>query len=150
MSIELILIPAAVAGISAWRTARSTNDEAGRTVCHVGTRMRDPDLLGAALVDTQASVQSGGSVITARWAGVQADFRRDAHGIWQVDMTGDIDVKGASSIVAAVDLAYGRRVQAAVLARIRQRAGTMGMHIESEHLEDDMTVTLTLETRGEH
>lgn len=150
MSIELILIPAAIAGISAWKTARATSSDTGRTVCHVGTRMRDPDLLAAALADAQASVHPGVDIITARWVGVQADFHRDAQGIWQVDMTGDVDVEQASTIVAAVDQAYGRRVQAAVLARIRERAGALGMHIESENLEDDMSVTLTLEMRGEH
>lgn len=144
MSISIILIPAAIAAVSAWQASRPATDGTGRTVCHVQTRMRDDGLLVAALTDTKAIVTQSEGRIIAQWQSVQAEFARDAQGIWQVDMTGEVDQEIASGIVAAVDQAYGRQVQAAVLARLRERAPVAGMKVESERVEQDASVTLVL------
>lgn len=48
-------------------------------------------------------------------------------------------------IVAAVDAAYGRRVQQAVLTRLRERAPQAGMTIASETVGDTDTVTVVLD-----
>jgi hypothetical protein len=144
VSISIILIPAAIAAVSAWQASRPATDGTGRTVCHVQTRMRDDGLLVAALTDTKAIVTQSEGRIIAQWQSVQAEFARDAQGIWQVDMTGEVDQEIASGIVAAVDQAYGRQVQAAVLARLRERAPVAGMKVESERVEQDASVTLVL------
>ncbi len=47
-------------------------------------------------------------------------------------------------MVGLIDAAYGRRVQAVVLERLRQRAGAAGFRLESETVEDDASVTLVL------
>lgn len=144
MSVSIVLVPLAIAAIGAWQASRKETDSHGRTVCHVRTRMRDESLLAAALADTRANVTRTSDVIVGTWQGVQAEFRRDTQGVWQVDFTGDVDQARASAIVVAIDQAYGRQVQQAVLARLRERAPTAGMTVASETVEDDNSVTLVL------
>ena len=148
MSVSIVLLPLAIAAVSAWQASRQEVDAEGRTVCHVQTRMKDQDLLGAALRDTHADVSAVTDKLVARWLGVDAEFKRDAQGIWQADFTGDVDVDRASAVVAAIDVAYGRQVQQAVLARLRHRAPAAGMSIASETIEEDNSVTLVLNVGG--
>ena len=148
MSISLLLVPVAIAAISAFKIGHTETDAQGKRMCQVQTRMRDAGLLVAALADTNATVSPAGETITADWLGVQAVFHRDEQGIWQVDFTGDIDEKRAAEIVAAVDSAYGRQVQQAVLARLREKAPSAGMTVASETVEDDDSVTLVLNVEG--
>jgi hypothetical protein len=145
MSVSIVLVPLAIAAIGAWQASRKETDAQGRTVCHVHTRMRDESLLAAALADTRANVTRTPGLIVAAWQGVQAEFRRDAQGVWQVDFSGDVDEAQASAIVVAVDQAYGGQVQQAVLARLRERAPAAGMTVASETVEDDNSVTLVLD-----
>lgn len=144
MSVSIVLVPLAIAAVSAWQASRREVDAEGRTVCNVQTRMKDEGLLAAALRDTQAHVTIAGEKMVATWQGTRAEFRRDSAGIWQAHFSGDIDVDRASEIVLAVDEAYGRQVQQAVLARLRERAPAAGMSVESETVEDDDSITLVL------
>jgi hypothetical protein len=143
VSIEIVLIPLAIAAISAWQ-AKSSADEAGRQVIAVGTRMRDEKLLQRALADTKAEVTHDGTVITATWSTREGRFSRDLNGIWSVHFIGETSLAEASAIVSLVDAAYGLRVQQEVLARLRERAPAAGMEVESETIEDDQSVTLVL------
>lgn len=144
MSVSLILVPAAMAAVAAWKASRPETDAHGRTVCHVATRMRNEHLLAAALADTGASTALHESRLSAEWQGVQADFRRDADGAWSVHLVGEVDTARAEQIIAAVDAAYGRRVQQEVLAKLRERAPRAGMTLESETVENDDSVTVVL------
>ena len=52
MSISLVLVPLVVSAVAAAHTAAGTGkDSHGRVVCHVGTRMRDTDLLAGARLE---------------------------------------------------------------------------------------------------
>ena len=148
MSISLGLLPLAVsAGAAAHTAAASGTDAHGRVVCHVGTRMRDTDLLVGALADARAEVEvQDPDHLVATWQGVTARFSRDGEGTWSAHLTGEVDEGQARSIVTAIDAAYGRRVQAAVLARLRERAPSAGLRIESEERHDDDSVQLVLTT----
>lgn len=144
MSVSIILVPLAVAAVSAWQAGRQESDAEGRTVCHVQTRMKDQGLLAAALHDTRADVAVSSDSLIARWQGVEANFQRDKQGIWQAHFTGDVDLERASGIVAAIDVAYGRQVQRSVLSRLRERAPHAGMSVASETVEADDSVTIVL------
>jgi hypothetical protein len=144
MSVELVLIPLAIAAIGAWQTSRTDQAADGRTVCRVGTRMRDERLLQAALVDTGAMVRTEPGRLIADWQGVQATLVLGVDGIWGAHLVGDVDESRAVSIITAVDQAYGRQVQAAVVERLKQRAPDAGMRVESQTVGDDDTVTLVL------
>lgn len=143
MSIEIVLLPLALAAISAYR-AQKAADEAGQQVVSVETRMKNEQLLEAALVDCGATVSRSGAEIRAAWGSADARFTKDANGIWTVHFGGETTTEEATALVQALDAAYGRRVQQEVLARLRQRAPEVGMTVESETVEDDDSVTLTL------
>lgn len=146
MSISIVLVPLAIAAVTAVHTARGSGTDAqGRTVCAVGTRMRDSGLLADALRDTGADViVHDPDRLTAGWRGVTAAFARDRDGTWSSHLSGDVDEARARDIVAAVDAAYGLRVQSAVLARLRERAPDAGMRVESETVAEDDSVSLVL------
>ena len=144
MSVSLVLVPLAFAAVSAYKAATAAPDGESPTVCHVTTRLRDERLLAQALTDTGAEVAQQRDRVVADWQGVQAVFTRDDLGIWQVALTGEVTTDSAQGIVAAVDAAYGVRVQQEVLARIRSRAAESGMAVESERVEQDRSVTLVL------
>ncbi|MER5453830.1 hypothetical protein ABT008_03510 [Micromonospora sp. NPDC002389] len=148
MSISLVLLPLAVAAVAAAHGVTSRSEQEGRIVCEVQTRMRDENLLAAALRDTAAVVAVAPDSITADWAGVRASFQRDEAGIWSAHFTGDIDEPRAVEVVRAVDVAYGRQVQRAVLERLRQQAPAAGLRLESEQVTEDDAVRLVFAVQG--
>jgi len=147
MSISLLLVPLAVATATAWEMAHAEPEVNGQRVCRVETRMRDVTLLQAALGDTGAAVRQEDGVLLAQWQDVEARFSRDPEDpqqIWAAHLTGQVDEARAVEIVQAIDRAYGRRVQAAVVERVKQRSGSAGMRLLSESMADDESVTLVL------
>ncbi|MEO3777190.1 hypothetical protein ABGB16_10140 [Micromonospora sp. B11E3] len=142
MSISLILVPLAVATVAAAHATSADRDDEDRVVCQVQTRMRDETLLAAALRDTGAAVTADADGIIADWAGVRAGFRRGSDGIWTAHLAGEVDEQRAVEIVHAVDAAYGRQVQGAVLERLRAQAPAAGLRLESEQVTEDASVRL--------
>ncbi|MGW6173824.1 hypothetical protein ACWF5H_10065 [Arthrobacter sp. NPDC055138] len=157
MSVSVLLIPAAIAAVAAVNSAidnKAKNraekvQEAAIPQVQVRTRMRDLDLLQAALADTQAQVtRAAADSLEATWADAIAVFERDAEGIWQVHFSGeDVDRRRAGEIVQAIDAAYARRVQQAVVRKLRERAHTAGLELASETVEEDQSVTMVLNVR---
>lgn len=143
MSIEIVLIPMAVAAISAWQANRKVGED-GQAQVAVSTRMKNPDLLVRALQDLNATVQTSPDSITATWPAIQARFTRSPDGVWTAHFGGDVAAETATTVVRDLDKAYGLRVQQAVLERVRARAPQAGMAVESETVEEDRTVTLVL------
>jgi hypothetical protein len=141
MSVSLILLPLAIAAAAAHAglTKGRTGDA---TVCQVQTRMRDAGLLAAALRDTRAAVTPDEDGLVADWAGVRARFVRDEQQVWTAHFTGDVDEPRAVDIVRALDVAYGRQVQQAVLARLTERAPAAGLRLESRAVTPDRAVRL--------
>ena len=148
MSISIILVPLAVAAVAAWEGARQDDSVPGQRICHVGTRMRDETLLIAALRDTRAETSRIGADLIADWHSVRATFQRGTDGVWSAHLTGNVDEEGAMAIVREVDRAYGSQVQQAVVRRLRDQAPAAGMRVESQNVEDDMSVTMVLAVDG--
>lgn len=146
MSISLILVPIAMAGVAAATGLAGRRGEA--KVVEVQTRMRDEALLTVALEETGAVIESAPSALVAHWEGVTARFERGADGIWSAHFTGT-DQDRAVEIVQAIDVAYGRQVQQAVLARLRERAPVAGLRLESEDVLPDEAVRLVFAVERE-
>ncbi|RBY84319.1 hypothetical protein [Blastococcus sp. TF02A-26] len=145
MSISLVLLPLAVAAATAIQDRMERRQEAGRLTCSVDTRMRDGGLLAAALTDTGATVDATErDGIRVHWSATSAVFERDTAGIWSAHFSGDVDETTARERIIQIDRAYGRQVQAAVLARLRERAPAAGFTLTTQRLEDDDSVTLVL------
>jgi hypothetical protein len=142
VSVSLILIPLAIAAVTAAHGAQSARDKEGRVVLQVQTRMRDEKLLAAALRETGAVVTAAEQEITAGWDGLQAAFVRGEEGVWSAHFTGQVDESRAVDIVRSIDAGYGRQVQLAVLERLRERAPAAGLRLESETTTEDAGVRL--------
>ena len=159
MSVSVLLVPFAIAAVAAVNAAvdnKAKNHETNKAdqvesvpQVQVRTRMRDLNLLQAALADTQAEVtHAAENSIEAAWTDAAAVFDRDAEGIWQVHFSGEgVDRRRAGEIVQAIDHAYARRVQHAVVRKLRDRAHTAGLELASETVEEDQSVTMVLNVR---
>ncbi|MEV6301120.1 hypothetical protein AB0M02_17055 [Actinoplanes sp. NPDC051861] len=147
MSISILLVPLALAGAAAVQAAAGRKAD-GQLVCQVQTRMRDVTLLEDALRDTGATVTATGETLSAAWAAGAATFTRGADGIWAAHVTG-VDQAGAVELMTRVDAAYGRRVQQAVLERLRAQAPAAGLRLESESVDQDASVRLVFEVESE-
>jgi hypothetical protein len=145
MSVTLLLVPLAVAAATAAQAALGRRAD-GKVICEVQTRMRDEGLLADALRDTGATVTAAAGALTAAWAdsGTGATFSRGTDGIWSAHFTG-VAQERAVELVTTVDTAYGRQVQRAVVARLREQAPAAGLRLESESVGEDASVRLVFE-----
>lgn len=148
MSVSLLLIPLTIAAATAATGLATGRDQDDRVVCQVQTRMRDENLLAAALGETGALVTADNGQLDASWDGVRSTFRRGPDGIWAAHFTGDVDERRAVEIVRALDAGYGRQVQRAVLDRLRERAPAAGLRLESENTTEENAVRLVFAVTG--
>lgn len=181
MSVTILLIPAALAAASlaggtgltaalaARREARedgSTSSEARNgetrngetrsdeigTAVNVRTRMKDRDLLDAALADLGAvDVSVGEAEVSAHVDGHVLTMTLTDEDVWEAHFVRedglDADTTVAEDVIARLDAAYARRVQTAVAERIRARADAAGFELVSETRDEDATVTMVLNVR---
>lgn len=166
MSISLILLPAALAaaaavggtgalGAIALNSGAKNDPGPGQTEAvpiAVQTRMKDPDLLAAALADlgaTDASISDG--VLTATIDGIEVVMSRTEDGVWGAHLSRvdghEVTEAEATALMTQLDAAYARHVQRAVAERIRSRADQAGFELVSETRDDDDTVTMVLNVR---
>jgi hypothetical protein len=142
MSLELLLVPAAIAAVGAWRARVGSH----AATCAVQTRWRDNDVLTAALVDVGAvNVTIDDGAVRAECEEMAVSFTRQADDIVIAHFAADADPQRAVAVVEAVDAAYVRRVQDAVVERVRTRVDELGYVVVSESVDDDDTVTMIVD-----
>ncbi|WP_203580908.1 hypothetical protein [Microbacterium hibisci] len=171
MSVSLILIPAALAAVTAISAAGGIGalsqlggdresdgaetgavDDGGARPISVRTRMKDPDLLGDALRDLGATqVAYDGDRLTALVEGVELEMARSEEGVWAAHFRRadglELAETDAAALVQRLDAAYALRVQQTVAARIRERAASAGFELVSETRDDQDTVTMVLDVK---
>ena len=156
MSVSLLLIPAAMAALPGALSAaaaameKAVNPANDSAHLRVQTRMKDIGLLQLAIGDTGGAVRKAGAGrITAVWRGDEAIFTRGDDGVWAVHFDGPgASREQAETILQELDSAYARRVQSAVVQRLKERADGANLQLQSETVEEDNTVTLVLNVRG--
>ena len=160
MSISLLLIPAALAAatavgaagvVGAVGTIAVARGETphGATPVAVRTRMKDPDLLAAALADLGAtSVAWREGTLTGTVDGVEVELTQAQGGVWGAHLRRldgrDVAEDEAAALVGRLDAAYAVHVQHTVAERIRAHAGVAGFELVSEARDDDDTITMVL------
>lgn len=142
MSLELLLVPAAIAAVGVWRARVGSH----AATCTVQTRWRDNNVLAAALVDVGAvNVAIDDDTVRAEYEGMAVSFSRRDDDIVTAHFAADADPQRAVAVVEAVDAAYLRRVQDAVVERVRLRVDELGYTVVSESVDDDDTVTMIVD-----
>lgn len=144
MSVSLALIPVGLAIASAV-AARKEARVAGKPTMAVQTRMRNDEILMEALRDLscEAAPVAGGGVRATRGA-FEFTFRRDENGVLEANFGVDVTPEEAEAFVTDLDDEYTRLIQARVYQRVLERAQQHGMAIDSESVEDDNSIVLTL------
>ena len=141
MSLEIILVPLAIAAYGSWKARSMEKDN----VLLVETRLKDSAILAATLHSmggTSVSVDEG--VVRAIIGNRRVSFQSDSNGV----LTAHVDTKDqeeAISLLLEVDRQYGIQVQAAVVERVKQRAGSLGMNVISQIKGEDGSVNMILE-----
>jgi hypothetical protein len=141
MSLEIILVPLAIAAYGSWKARSMEKDN----VLLVETRLKDPALLALALhAMGGTSIEVDGGVVQAVIGNRKLSFRSDSSGV----LTAHVDTKDqdeAVSLLLEVDKQYGFQVQEAVVARVKQRASGLGMNIVSQITSEDGSINMVLE-----
>ena len=141
MSLEIILVPLAIAAYGSWKARSMEKDN----VLMVETRLKDSALLAMAIQAMGGtSVEVDGGVVQAVVGNRKVSFRSDSSGV----LTAHVDTKNqdeATSLLLEVDKQYGIQVQAAVIERVKQRAGGLGMNIVSQITSEDGSINIILE-----
>jgi hypothetical protein len=141
MSLEIILVPLAIAAYGSWKARSMAKDN----VLIVETRLTDSAILAATLHSmggTSVNVDEG--VVRAIVGNRNVSFQSDSNGL----LTAHVDTKDqeeAISLLLEVDRQYGIQVQAAVVERVKQRAGSLGMNVISQIKGEDGSVNMILE-----
>ena len=141
MSLEIILVPLAIAAYGSWKARSMEKDN----VLIVETRLKDSAILAATLHSmggTSVNVDEG--VVRAIVGNRSVSFQSDSNGL----LTAHVDTKDqeeAISLLLEVDRQYGIQVQAAVVERVKQRAGSLGMNVISQIKGEDGSVNMILE-----
>jgi len=151
LSVEILLVPLALAAahavvaVAGAVTAAVGDDGKERKAIAVQTRLKHPGLLVDALhsVGAKATAHSDGT-ISGTWEEIGFRFVHHEDGTLSAHFDADVDVARAQELILATDAAYAKAVQEAVAQRVRERAGHMGMTVESETVGEDESVTLVL------
>lgn len=150
MSVEMLLIPVAMAAYGAWvarADAAAQEGVAARTTCVVQTRLRDPNLLIDALTAVGATVTYSDAVVTGVLGGAGISFSPGADGVAVAHVTG-ASVAEAERLIHLVDGEYAACVQSRLYERLHERAAALGLTVESEAVGKDNSITVVLATQG--
>ncbi len=141
MSLEIILVPLAIAAYGSWKARSMERDN----VLLVETRLKDSALLAQALQAMGGtSVEVDGGVVQAVLGIRKISFRADSNGV----LIAHVDTKDqeeAISLLLEVDKQYGLQVQTAVVERVKQRANGLGMNLVSQIKSEDGSINIVLE-----
>lgn len=148
MSIELALIPIAIAVAGTMKErrerarARSLQPEVPEF--SLATRMKDEVLLQTALENYGCHSVRADDGVTSDVSGSQIRFGRNEQGAFDAAFTGDISPNQAESFLTEVYEQYTLLVQQQVYTRLLARASARGLTFESEYVQPDGSIVMTL------
>lgn len=143
MSVSIALIPVGLAIASAV-AARKEAKAQGRPTMAVQTRMRDNEILMEALRDMGCEAGPAGEGVRAKRGAFEFAFSRDENGVLEATFDSEVAPEEAEAFVADLDHEYTRLIQARVYQRVLERAQQHGMAVESESVDPDNSIVLTL------
>ncbi len=143
MSIEIVLIPMALAAAAGWVAAkRPAPEDAANVVCFE-TQFKDVNLLQQALQDFQCPFVLEGEQVQSSHGRARLIFSPDEQGIFNAYLVGDAPVEEAQAFLADLHDQYKRLVQQQSYETLLRRANERGMVLEQEEILEDNSVVLT-------
>lgn len=146
LSVVLALVPVALA-VGALTAARKTAAAQGHVALVIQTRMRDDELIVQALKTLGCAAELSSAGIRATRNRFEFAFSRSEDGVLQARFGPDVSPEEAEAFVQDLDDEYARLVQERVYRRVVERAEEYGMTLESEEVEEDNSILLTLRVR---
>ena len=144
MSLEIVLIPLAIAAVSAYKASQVNDESTGQVNINVQTRMKNQEMLIEALRVLGLSASVTDNLLRVGNSEIEFLMRKNDNDIWTAQFENDVSEEAATSLLISLDKEYGKLVQATVLQRIKERASVNGMNLQSETFNRDNSVTLTL------
>jgi hypothetical protein len=144
VSLEIVLIPLAIAAVSAYNAKRENDSNTGQVKINVQTRMKNQEMLIEALRVLGLSASVTENLLRINNSDIEFLMKKNESDIWTAQFDNDISEDAATSLLISLDKEYGKLVQATVVQRIKERASVNGMNLESESFNGDNSVTLTL------
>jgi hypothetical protein len=143
MSVVIALIPVALA-VAASAAARRRAEEEGHVALAIQTRMKDGELIVRALEMLGCEAELDASGVRATRNQFEFTFSRGEDGVLEARFGPDVAPDEAEMFVHDLDHEYTRLVQERVHRRVIERAREYGLTLESEEVEDDDSILLTL------
>ena len=144
MSLEIVLIPLAIAAVSAYKASQVNDESTGQVNINVQTRMKNQEMLIEALRVLGLSASFTDNLLRVGNSEIEFLMRKNENDIWTAQFENDVSEETATSLLISLDKEYGKLVQATVLQTIKERASVNGMNLQSEIFNRDNSVTLTL------
>jgi hypothetical protein len=144
VSLEIVLIPLAIAAVSAYKASQVNDESTGQVNINVQTRMKNQEMLIEALRVLGLSASVTDNLLRVGNSEIEFLMRKNENDIWTAQFENDVSEEAATSLLISLDKEYGKLVQATVLQRIKERASVNGMNLQSETFNRDNSVTLTL------
>lgn len=143
LSVSLALIPVAIAVAGAIATRREAQQDPQDSF-RLRTRMKDEELLHAALENYGCGSVVAGETVDSALGDTRMVFGRDETGAFEALFVGDISAEHGASFLAELDEEYTLLVQQRVYQNLLSRAEERGLVVESEQVQEDNSVTITL------
>ena len=144
MSLEIVLIPLAIAAVSAYKASQVNDESTGQVNINVQTRMKNQEMLIEALRVLGLSASFTDNLLRVGNSEIEFLMKKNENDIWTAQFENGVSEEAATSLLISLDKEYGKLVQATVLQRIKERASVNGMNLQSETFNRDNSVTLTL------
>lgn len=145
MSTGLELIPIAIAIGVAVGKARKPAHATTQATYALETRFKDPALLRRALTQHDVGANWHGKALRARIGSTSVDFLQPSDGApFEAVLPDAVPVGEARQALTALDATYIAVVQSAVRERVLSQAVRHGLEMESERVEADQSIVITL------
>ena len=146
MSIELALLPIAIAAVTAW-SSRNRSRPQGEKSFLIETAFADEKTLKEALValGCQGTVSAEG--VYSKLGTSRIIFARQQDSRFDALFLGDIKESDACRFVEQLTVEYGKLVQQEVYQRLLEKASQHGLVYEREEILADNSIVVTLQVQ---
>lgn len=143
MSITLVLVPVAIAVAGAIATRERSQDNPNSF--HLRTKIKDEHLLKTALENYGCRTIVTSETIDSAIDGTRILFERNEQNVFEVVFIGEISKDHAQAFLDQLHDEYTHLVQQQVYENLISRARQRGLVIESEEVQEDNSIVVTLE-----
>ncbi|WP_124728307.1 hypothetical protein [Staphylospora marina] len=145
MGVMVVLVPVAMAAAGMLETRKTEQRE-----LVLGTRMKNRDLLNKSLVRAGWAVEEKDGVLKVE-GGPDKQLTihlNDESRTHDFRFVGDWTEEEAAELVSLIQEEYTLLLQEQVYRRLKERASTRGLELESEEVQEDHSIVLTYTVQG--